>query len=260
MQLRTNYAANRIINAISHNIRHEHRHTDSVADGAKRPKDPRSTAAHSEIKMRSSLSDSPSIPSSEPTPSPPEPTPSPHHSIQLDSTVTTVDLDRPCILGTANPRELSRSKWGLCAWSVGSPTGWGLELVEGYCQLLCHHACVHCTVLDVAINDLWQLKITEIFSIPLKLKDQYLNILLYMMYELSAQPLCLCELFQKQSLLFLFLAETAGKTQPRVSPLSEWCFCSFPIPVFSSQFLSHSCSFADWQTGRLAKCFVAVSH
>lgn len=138
--------------------------------------------------------------------------------------------------------------------------GWGLELVEGYCQLLCHHACVHCTVLDVAINDLWQLKITEIFSIPLKLKDQYLNILLYMMYELSAQPLCLCELFQKQSLLFLFLAETAGKTQPRVSPLSEWCFCSFPIPVFSSQFLSHSCSFADWQTGRLAKCFVAVSH
>lgn len=34
MQLRTNYAANRIINAISHNIRHEHTDAEKKAEAA----------------------------------------------------------------------------------------------------------------------------------------------------------------------------------------------------------------------------------
>jgi len=69
-------------------------------------------------------------------------------------------------------------------------------------------------------------------------------------------PLYSCGLFWEQSLLFLFLPETAGKTQPGVSPLSKCC-CRLPNPSSHFPFPNSKfpVPFAFWllcrQTGKV---------
>jgi len=109
MQLRTNYAANRIINAISHNIRHEHRPRQRLGKRARRIQ---GAQAHCEIKMRTLYRTRPIHPMFSVTTN--NPIPIRTHSVSPDS-VTTVDVDRECFREAAKPQELSHSKWGLYA-------------------------------------------------------------------------------------------------------------------------------------------------